>query len=228
MILFHHNPKCSGLTINSYLEEAFPAEVSYFVDPAAPIEDAFRFRLKDQEVRYKYELVYGHGADWLREYVHPEMKSVTTWRDPVERVRSWYYFSRRTPEVPYLYQTANRYTLKECLLQGEIGYWNHLTYWMLHRDPKWVLAHEELAFSQIMAKLASYDFVGRADQVREFMEAISGYSFRLRNWQGDNRIVHAADYFGEQLDEEEIELILKYNRVDMLVWKELLCTSVMR
>ena len=123
-LLFEHIPKCGGSTVRNYLRSQYPMGGTYAVYPPNRADKISRFKCLPERKRFSYDLVIGHGAHHLRDFVHPETLKTTVLRDPIDRIISHYYYVLRTPKH-YLYEkvTGDRLSLKDYVtsaLSGEL------------------------------------------------------------------------------------------------------------
>jgi Sulfotransferase family len=99
-IYFFHIPKTAGLSVWSFLEEAFDEERicpwwlwdQLITAPAADLD--------------RWDVFRGHFLAHLESYLGRELATFTMLRDPVERTISHYYHVRRAPDHP-----CHRYAL---------------------------------------------------------------------------------------------------------------------
>lgn len=101
-VLFEHVPKCGGTTVNNYLKSHYSKDKVFVINGARPFDSIKYFISLPKEERYSYDLVCGHGAYKLKDYVHPRAIRFTILRDPVDRIISHYYYVLRSPKH-YLY-----------------------------------------------------------------------------------------------------------------------------
>lgn len=111
-VLYEHVPKCGGTTVNDYLRSQYLNNRIFCIDGVNPSKSIDRFLSLPEKKRHSYNLVHGHGANRLRQYVHPKTLSVTILRDPIDRIISHYHFVLRSPGH-YLY---NKVTAKNISL----------------------------------------------------------------------------------------------------------------
>lgn len=95
-LVFEHIPKCGGTTINDYLRSQYRPHRIFCVNGRKPAERIRLFKSFPEKKRHAYNLVYGHGANQLRPYVHPDALTATVFRDPIERIVSHYYYVCRS------------------------------------------------------------------------------------------------------------------------------------
>ena len=94
-VLFDHLPKCAGTTVTEYLLMHYSRPHIFRTDGSRPDESVYEFRSLPQSARYRYHLIIGHLANELMDYVHPDTITLTTFRDPVDRIISHYFFVKQ-------------------------------------------------------------------------------------------------------------------------------------
>jgi hypothetical protein len=104
-IIFLHLPKTAGTTLTKILEQQYPAEQIYSIGALA--QDGIRkFKRMSVEERRRFRLVIGHLNYGLHQFVPGLSTYFTILREPVDRVISYYYYVRRSPEH-YLHEFSN-------------------------------------------------------------------------------------------------------------------------
>src|ERR1700724_2464607 len=111
-LIFLHIPKTGGSTLYKILERHFsPAETVTLDTPGVA-----RFKTLPAAKRGRYRLIQGHMHFGLHRFIPRASTYVTFLRQPVERVLSFYYYARSTPDH-YLYPllTTGRVDLRTLL-----------------------------------------------------------------------------------------------------------------
>lgn len=113
-LIFLHIPKTGGSTLNKILEQQYARSASLILHQ--PKIDSFR-TLSDAE-RSKYRLIQGHMYFGLHRVIPNPSSYITFLRRPIERVVSFYYYARSTPDH-YLYPllSTERVDLKTLLMR---------------------------------------------------------------------------------------------------------------
>jgi hypothetical protein len=101
-IIFDHLPKCGGSSLNKYLQAHYPRRKIFSINGLDPISSVDEFKNYSISKRNSYDLVKGHLANQLFDFVHPESIKVTVLREPIDRIVSHYFWAKRTPQH-YLY-----------------------------------------------------------------------------------------------------------------------------
>jgi hypothetical protein len=111
-LIFLHIPKAGGSTLYKILEEHDPRSQTIRLDSL----QAARFKTLPAEERGRYRLFLGHVYFGLHRFIPRESTYITFLRRPVERVVSFYYYARSTPDH-YLYPVlaGERLDLKTAL-----------------------------------------------------------------------------------------------------------------
>ena len=223
-ILFDHLPKCGGSTINAYLEEHYPKRKTFSMDSTHPAESIKRFTDLPERTRYGYELVKGHFAHELVDYVHPDCLKATVFREPVDRIISHYFFVRRTPEH-YLhsriletdmsleeYATSN---LSDELRNWYVTHFTGLGIQDAERNP------EQSVTRALEVILQQYDIIGFLDDFPAFAETLRTqanlrYAFRNKRV---NVTTNRPDI--REISESTIRKIRETNHLDIVLYSKL-------
>ena len=97
-LIFLHIPKAGGSTLYKILEQHYPRSKTVKLDSL----QAARFKTLPAEERGRYRLLQGHVYFGLHRFIPRVSTYITFLRRPVERVVSFYYYARSTPDH-YLY-----------------------------------------------------------------------------------------------------------------------------
>ena len=111
-LIFLHIPKTGGSTLYKILERHFsPAETVTLDTPGVA-----RFKTLPAAKRGRYRLIQGHMHFGLHRFIPRASTYITFLRQPAERVLSFYYYARSTPDH-YLYPllTTGRVDLRTLL-----------------------------------------------------------------------------------------------------------------
>jgi len=168
-ILFDHLPKCGGRSLNAYLDLHYSKRKTFSVYDSEAID---KFKNLSRFKRYKYDLVRGHLARRLLDYVHPESLKVTILRDPVDRVVSHYYYVKRSPSH-YLYPQVVELNLDEYVqrnLGGELR--NFYTVYFSGLPLRDAEQNPEESVAMAAEALSRYDAVGFLDDFASFAAAL--------------------------------------------------------
>ncbi len=95
-VLFEHIPKCGGTTISNYLKSNYNQKRIYELGSNPTTSVDYYISLPEKE-RRKYDLIIGHGAHRLLNYIDNDFIKLTIFRDPIERIISHYYFVMKSP-----------------------------------------------------------------------------------------------------------------------------------
>jgi hypothetical protein len=173
-ILFDHLPKCGGSSLNAYLEAHYPRRKT-FSTRGSPMASVDEFKAFSRYKRHGYDLVKGHLAHKLLDYINPECLKVTVFRDPVDRIISYYYYAKQS-ERHYLHSKIleSRMNLEEFAtsdLSDELRNWytthfSGLTVSDAARNP------EESVAKAVEVVLKRYDIIGFLDDFTSFAETL--------------------------------------------------------
>ena len=174
-ILFDHLPKCGGTSLRVYLQAHYPIRKTFSTDASSPAASVNAFKLLSQRKRHGYDLVKGHLAHELLDYVHPEVLRVTVLREPVDRIISHYYYASRTP-VHYLYPKIHEAEMSledyatsdlDCELRNwYTTHFSGLSVEDAERNPEASIA------SAVDVMLNGYDIIGFLDDFSSFAETL--------------------------------------------------------
>lgn len=173
-ILFDHIPKCGGTSLKAYLSSQYPKWKIFLIIDQKSIES---FKNMPKDKRLQYDLIQGHSANKLIDYVHPDTLKITMLRDPIDRIISHYYYVKRT-KFHYLHKLVldNDISLEDYVnldnnITGELrNYYtvrfSELSIQEVEDDPKYSI---QLALNNIQLK---YDIIGFLDNYDAFMRKL--------------------------------------------------------
>lgn len=174
-ILFDHLPKCGGNSINHYLEQNYPKRLVFRTDGKNPQYSVRNFKDLPLDQRLQYQLIIGHCAHELKDYVHPKAFKVTVLREPVDRIVSHYFYVKRNPHH-YLHKRVvgeniglAEYTLKDLSLELTNFYTSHFS--GISSDAVSQNPPEAISIA-VKNILTSYNLIGFQDNIQEFIEKI--------------------------------------------------------
>lgn len=186
-ILFDHLPKCGGSSLNLYLEAHYPRKKIFSTIGSNPMASVELFKALPQYKRYDYDLVIGHLAHELLNYVDPEHLTITVLRDPVDRIISHYYYAKRTTGH-YLYSKIHEedLNLEEYAtsdLSDELRNWytthfSGLTISDAESDPEAAVA------KAVKFLMERYDIIGFLDEFEVFSKILkeqAGFKNEYKN-----------------------------------------------
>jgi len=224
-ILFDHLPKCGGSSLNVYLSLHYPRKKTFSIDGWAPAESIDKFKNLSQNKRHGYDLVKGHFAHELLDYVHPDCFKVTVLREPVDRIISHYFYAKRTPGH-YLYPkiVERGMSLEEYAtsgLSGELRNWytTHFSGLALSDAEKYP---EESVTKAIEVLLARYDIIGLLNNFASFVETLQRKA-KLRYEYKDGKDNVTKDRLSlYDVSPSTLEKIEKINHLDIAFYKRII------
>lgn len=108
-LIFLHIPKTAGTTINNILENNFPANSRFYINPSDTKESRAKLISMSDESKYDIRLLYGHMGFGWHNLLPTKCNYITFLRDPVERVVSHYNYVRfRLDHKHYLREIVER------------------------------------------------------------------------------------------------------------------------
>ena len=114
-LIFLHIPKVGGITLYKILEQQYPRAQTLTLDGSDTLKA--RFKRLPVAQRARYRLVRGHLYFGLHRVIPGTSLYITFLRNPFQRVHSFYYYARSTPDH-YLYDVL----ATECLnLKGPLA-----------------------------------------------------------------------------------------------------------
>lgn len=113
-VIFQHTPKCGGMTLRDVAGTQYRHSRIFRVeqDKKAALE---RFKQFSRHQRRRYDLIMGHQAIKLMDYVESPIVFMM-FRQPVDRVISLYYYAKRRDHPMHV--LTNKYDLEEFFRQG--------------------------------------------------------------------------------------------------------------
>jgi hypothetical protein len=223
-LLFDHLPKCGGMTVDKNLIEAYPSELVFTTSGSDPLSTVEGFNSLPQAVRWNFELISGHLTNELIDYVHPDTRNITMFREPIERLVSLFKHAiRHTPHYLHDFIKDNKLTISDFETFPTIEFKNwyvfHFSGWTtaeIEASPKESL---EVAYENILTR---YKVIGFQDNMDLFLNFIEN-EFELE--------LTSKDLFVNQspkseslldLDEECKSRIVKANDLDVELFDRLI------
>ena len=114
-IKFVHLPRTGGSSLTTYLKSVgYKKEFSTdWKDITQSVEE---FNSQDEKARYSYDLIYGHGSQWLNS--SPDMLRVTILRHPIEVV--WSLFNYMTEKKEFT-ESFDKFLEKDWNVVSRLG-----------------------------------------------------------------------------------------------------------
>ncbi|WPD22742.1 MAG: sulfotransferase family 2 domain-containing protein [Candidatus Electrothrix scaldis] len=174
-ILFDHLPKCGGSSLTTYLASNYPKRKIFCIEGSNPRESVESFKRLSQNNRYSIDLIQGHLAHELLDWIHPDTLKITVLRGPVDRIISHYYYVKLYKNH-YLHEKVSRaaMTLEEYALSGLS---NELRNWYTTHFSGYTVEEAEKSPEESIAKAAEiilrqYDVVGFLDDFTGFVATL--------------------------------------------------------
>jgi len=186
-LLFDHLPKCGGSAFTRFLASQYLERKVFSINGCDPLVSVAEFKSLPQRKRYGYDLVAGHGANHLLDFVHPDCFKLTVLRDPVDRIVSYYYYAK-SEKAHYLYQqlkdsgmSLDEFAVSSLTTENR----NYFTCHFLGVN----VAEAEKAPDESIAKAVDvvrtkYDAFGFLDQLDLFADTI----YHLASFKGEHKL----------------------------------------
>jgi hypothetical protein len=215
-LIFDHLPKCGGTSLHRFLELQYSKRRIFTIDGSNPETSTLDFKQLTEKQRYKFNLIKGHLANEIFEYVNPKCLKVTILREPIDRIVSHYFFVKRRKNH-YLHEEVitKDLSLKE---YAESDLSDELRNWYVQHfsgmSSTEVMEKPELALESAKIGLAQYDLIGFLDEYELFMKRL----ISLANLQKELKLsVHNRTENRPRLDQitsETVEVIKSVNNLD--------------
>ncbi|WP_282134446.1 sulfotransferase family 2 domain-containing protein [Seonamhaeicola maritimus] len=222
-VIFDHLPKCGGSSINKFLSDSFPEKYSFKI--GKPVLDSVeKFKNIPESKRRKIKLVYGHLANELFDFAHPDSIRVTVFRDPIDRIVSHYYYAKNN-KGHYLHQRINI---------DNIGLDEYCYLNLSHELENWYVTHFsglniqeikmnpaksiDLAYNKIIEK---FHLIGFQNDISSFIEELRNIA-KIPN-QFKNEVVNITEGRKsiKDIDQFSIKRILNKNDLDVELFEKL-------
>lgn len=219
-LIFLHVPKTGGTTLQSILRERYPGDRIYTTNGEDVWESLQALRDLPDERKANLDVVMGHMAYGVHEWLPGDATYVTLLRDPVDRVVSHYHYAKAN-ESHYLYDRihAEGWTLSDYVREGPADeVVNGQTKMLLDLDavrPKGEVTCNADAFEQVKENLRNHFTVvgmtGRFDESVLLMEEELGWNdayYHRENVTSNRPSV-------SDIDDETVETVASHNEYDL-------------
>jgi hypothetical protein len=232
-LVYLHIPKTAGSSVRDLFQKKYWKRHVLFVDGYSP--DSFIAEHVVGKNLHKKKLIFGHFDIGISKHLESDVQFMTILRDPIERVISHYYYVLRMKgHYLHKYVIDNNLSLKEYVEQGLTNELNngqvrilmgaggyHKDAFSLHeveygKCEDWML---EMALKNIEEK---FIFVGFQEEMEKSMK-ILGKKLKWRRiiqLHRENRTENRP--MVDDLDEETIKVIRKFNALDIQLYEVLI------
>ncbi|MBF2057610.1 MAG: sulfotransferase family 2 domain-containing protein [Cyanobacterium sp. T60_A2020_053] len=223
-LLFDHLPKCGGLSIIYYLKKNYPRRKTYAIKPIDSNFYAELFTKFSTHKRYEYDLICGHGAKRLLEYVSPNCLTMTVFREPIERIISHYFFAKRFPHH-YLNKLINEQnlSLEDYAISGiSTELKNYYTIRFSELGKEEAEKNPQEAIEKALNFIKKYDLVGTLDNLPNLMKEVEKkanlkYSYNDQ----ERRNVATQRPSPQEISPRIIETIKEVNHLDIILYQKI-------
>lgn len=222
-VLFDHLPKCGGSSLSNYLEANYPRRKTFSINGLNPKESIDEFKSFSESKRYNYDLIKGHGANQLFDYIHPACLKITVLREPIDRIVSHYYYAKKNP-IHYLYSTINKseMSLEDYVtsgISGELRNYYTVRFSGLTVDDAENNPNESIKIAAVAIK-TGYDVVGFLDDFSSFSDVLRERA-RLRYKYHNKKINVTKDRISvNDINKSTISKIEQINYLDVALYRK--------
>lgn len=215
-LLFEHIPKCAGTTISSYLKQNYPDRKMYNIYGRAPSDYVAKFQQLPIQQRHNFDLVQGHLAHRLINFVHPDAIKITLFRHPVDRIISHYYYVLSNPHH-YLYPKAAGMNLAEYVsanISLELQNWYIIhftgrTVREIQQAPLEAIHHAKEVLNE------NYQLIGFMEQLDDFMNQLQSLAQLPLAFQNRKLNKTIGRPRNSEIPQSTIDLIAEHNQPDI-------------
>ena len=220
-IFFDHLPKCGGTTLNHYLVSHFPQRKIFFVDSESSIK---LFQESPESFRFNFDFIFGHNASEIIDFVNPDCFKVTMFRNPIDRVYSYFHYVKKTQEHPlHASFLESEISLKQYALSEknpEICNWytTHFSGYSLDDAKK----EPDKAVSAALVFIQQrYDLIGFLSDFEAFVENLRYNANLKHSYDGKKRNVTHSALNKPGITAEEVMAIKVSNQMDISLYQKL-------
>ena len=170
--------------------------------------------------RKQVRLVAGHMPFGFAQHFPGASESFTFVRDPISRAVSDYHFCRQNPANP-AFPAANKLSLTEFVEANYSFVRNGQARWLSNAAYGARFDTEEAMLEEAMKNLTQISFVGITEQFDVSLKRLCN-RYRLRTHFNPGPNKNAFTPRGNRLSEEEVSVLRRHNRLDLVIYEHCL------
>lgn len=223
-LLFDHLPKCGGLSLIFYLRKNYLRRKTYAIKSIGNNLYPALFTTLPIQKRYNYDLICGHSAKKLLEYVSPDCLKMTVFREPIERIISHYFYAKRFPNH-YLNKIIheNNLGLEDYVnLEITTELKNYYTTRFSELSNEEAEKNPQEAIEKALNFINKYDLVGTLDNLPNFMKKVEEKA-NLKYSYNDQEKKNVATQrpSPQEISPQIIEIIREANQLDIILYQKI-------
>lgn len=222
-ILFDHLHKCGGSSLNKYLETHYLRRKIFSTNGRKPEMSIEEFKSFPESKRHSYELVKGHLANQLIDYIHPQHLKITVLRNPVDRIASLYYYAKESPKH-YLFHKINdsEMSLEDFSASNASNeiinrYTTHFSGYTL-ADAK---TNPEDALNEALNTLKKYNVIGILDNFLPFTDTLRLQAGLKHKYQNKKVNVTRKRATLDEIQPSTVKKIEEINYLDIALYNKI-------
>lgn len=214
-LIYLHLPKTAGQTLKSILYRYYSPSERFFFEGHQTVP---AFAALSESERVRLRLVSGHMLYGVHTFLSQSYEYMAVLRNPLERVISYYYYVKRTPEHQHYKEVMTRELSLEEFVTGGLtvemknDQTRRLAGFHGHDVPFGACTQELL--DQAKQNLESISLIGVSDRFDEFL-VVLGKHFGWKRLYYESKNVTPRRPLAGQLSATTIDAIIDLNHLDL-------------